>query len=74
MKKCNLSVTRKSPAQGRQLEIFSQNLINQKPQISSIAGISPRERNRYRVTVGSEILGDFLSFDEAMNLAKGGES
>jgi hypothetical protein len=44
----------------------------QKPQISSIPGISPRERDRYRVVMGDRILGDRLTLDEALKLAQGG--
>jgi hypothetical protein len=44
----------------------------QKSQISSIPGVSPKQRNRYRVMQGSRILGDRLSIDEALNLAKRG--
>lgn len=40
-----------------------------KPQISSIPGIAPKERCRYRVTLGDQILGDFLTIDEAIALA-----
>jgi hypothetical protein len=40
-----------------------------KPQISSIAGIPPKERHRYRVTLGDKVLGDFLTLDEAIALA-----
>jgi hypothetical protein len=43
-----------------------------KAQISSISGISPRERNRYRVLLGDRILGDRLTIDEALKLAKRG--
>jgi hypothetical protein len=45
----------------------------QKPQISSIPGIPPKERNRYRVMLGDEILGNRLTLDEALKLAKGGK-
>ncbi len=46
----------------------------QKPQISSIPGVPANERQRYRVMVAGEILGDYLSADEALELAaKGGE-
>jgi hypothetical protein len=41
----------------------------QKPQISSIPGISPKQRDRYRVTVENRILGDRLTLDEAIFLA-----
>ena len=44
-----------------------------KPQISSILGVSPRERDRYRVVLGDRILGDRLNLDEALKLAKGGK-
>jgi hypothetical protein len=48
--------------------------LPQKPQISSISGILPTERNRYRVVLGNRILGERLTFDEALELAKGGKS
>ena len=41
----------------------------QKPQISGIPGISPKDRHRYRVIIGNEILGDRLNVDEAIALA-----
>lgn len=41
----------------------------EKPQVSGIPGIPPRERHRYRVTLGEEILGDRLTLDEAVTLA-----
>ena len=44
-----------------------------KPQISSVPGAHPLERNRYRVMVGGEILGDRLTLDEALVIAKRGE-
>jgi hypothetical protein len=43
-----------------------------KPQIVSIPGISPKRRDRYRVMIGERILGDNLSLDEALILAKRG--
>jgi hypothetical protein len=39
---------------------------SQKPQIVSVPGVSPKQRDRYRVLFGSEILGDFLTLDEAI--------
>jgi hypothetical protein len=42
---------------------------SKKPQICSIPGVSPKERDRYRVVLGGEILGDRLSIDEAIALA-----
>jgi hypothetical protein len=47
--------------------------LRQKPQISSIPGVSPKQRDRYRVVFGSEVLGDRLTLDEAIALAKGGK-
>jgi hypothetical protein len=41
----------------------------QKPQISSSPGVSPRDRHRYRVTLGEEILGDRLTITETLKLA-----
>jgi hypothetical protein len=43
-----------------------------KPQISSIPGLSPKERRRYRVMLGDVILGDLLTIDEALELVRGG--
>lgn len=58
--------------QGRsqQLELFAKISTPQKPQITSIEGISPKERNRYRVVLGERILGDRLTLDQALELAK----
>jgi hypothetical protein len=46
--------------------------LRQKPQISSIPGVSPKQRDRYRVVMGDRILGDRLTLDEALKLAQGG--
>lgn len=54
-----------------QLQSFAK---KQKPQISIIPGISPRERNRYRVLLGDQVLGNQLNIDQAIALAKGGEA
>lgn len=48
-------------------------LFRHKPQIVSILGICPKEKNRYRVVLGGELLGERLTLDEALKLAKGGE-
>jgi hypothetical protein len=48
-------------------------LFSDKPQIVSIPGVPPKEQHRYRVTFGSQILGERLTLDEALKLAKGGE-
>jgi hypothetical protein len=71
MFKYSTSLARKSPARGRQLEISEYNLISQKPQITSIPGVSVRERNRYRVVLGDAILGDFLTIEQALELVGG---
>jgi hypothetical protein len=44
-----------------------------RPQIVSIPGVSPKEQHRYRVKAGDEVLGDRLTLDEALKLAKGGK-
>jgi len=71
-KTCNPSVTQNPPLEGRQLELFKHTGNQHKPQISSIPGISPKQRDRYRVMVGNEILGNRLTLDKAIALAKGG--
>jgi len=70
--KCNLSVTQKPPVEGRQLELFTHTGDRHKPQISSIPGISPKQRDRYRVVLGDQVLGDRLTLDEAIALTKEG--
>ena len=57
----------------QQLELFPLPGKAEKAQISSIPGASPKERNRYRVTIGTRILGDRLTADQAQRLAQGGE-
>jgi hypothetical protein len=54
----------------QQLELFPLPLKRQKPQITSVPGTSIRERDRYRVVIEGAILGDRLTLDEAVNLAK----
>lgn len=44
----------------------------QKPQISSIPGVSPKERNRYQVMIGDEVIAARLTSDEAFEVAKQG--
>lgn len=46
----------------------------QKPQISSVPGTSPKQRDRYRVVCRDQILGDRLSIEQALELAKTGSS
>jgi hypothetical protein len=48
--------------------------LKAKPQISSIPGVSPKDSKRYRVKLGHKILGDRLCLDEALKIAKRGES
>jgi hypothetical protein len=43
-----------------------------KPQISCIPGISLTSQRKYQVKVGDRILGDKLTLQEALELAKGG--
>jgi hypothetical protein len=61
----------------QQLELFAAPdtglCLKVKPQIPSIPGISPKERRRYRVKLGDKVLGDRLTLDEALQLAKQGE-
>jgi hypothetical protein len=47
--------------------------LRQKPQISSIPGVSPKQRDRYRVVLRGAILGDRLSIDQAIAFGKRGE-
>ena len=63
-------ISRNPPVEGRQLELFAPQCIRHKRQITSIPGISPKERHRYRVLMGDRILGDRLTLDEAIALAK----
>jgi hypothetical protein len=72
-KDCATNIAQNSPLKGRQLDLFIHQGNLHKPQILSIPGISPRERDRYRVMLGGEILGERLTLDEALKLAKGGE-
>lgn len=71
----NHQSVRQSP---QQLELFAAPntglVLKTKPQIVSIPGISLKELHRYRVTLGSRILGDRLTLDEALKLAKRGEA
>lgn len=69
-KTCATSITPKSPSNGRQLELFTTGDLHNKPQIFSIPGISPKQRDRYRVMAGNEILGDRLTLDEVLTLSK----
>jgi hypothetical protein len=48
--------------------------FHHKPQIVSIPGVSPKDRFRYRVILGNQILGTKLTLDEALKVAKGGKA
>jgi len=67
------NIAQNPPAWGRQLDLFPHQGNRHKPQISSIPGIFPKERNRYRVMIGGQALGDRLSIDEALLLVKEGK-
>ena len=71
-KNCATTITQNSPAKGRQLDLFNHTGNLRKPQICSVPGVCPKQRNRYRVLMGDRILGDRLTLDEALLLAKGG--
>jgi hypothetical protein len=62
----NIAETSKQSSK-QQIQAFSK-----KPQISSIPGVPPRERHRYRVTLGDKLLGEYLDLDQALQLVKGG--
>jgi hypothetical protein len=44
-------------------------IFRKKAQITSSPGVLPKQRDRYRVIVGTRVLGDFLNIDEALLLA-----
>ena len=44
-------------------------LQKSQPQISCLPGVSVKQKHRYRVILGGEILGDKLSLNEALKLA-----
>lgn len=48
-------------------------IFRQKAQIISVPGISPKQRDRYRVVLGTRVLGARLSLDEALRLSQGGK-
>jgi hypothetical protein len=73
-KTCAISLALNPPVEGRQLKLFNYTGNRHKPQISSIPGISVKRRDRYRVVLGDEVLGDRLTLDEAITLVKGGAS
>lgn len=55
-------------------DLFNQLSKRQKPQIESIPGVLPKERKRYQIKVGEQVIATNLSIDEALQVAKGGES
>jgi hypothetical protein len=75
----NCQTVRRSPQsqpQYEQLNLFDNGFpFKQKPQISSVKGSSPYQKNRYQVTLGDRVLGSRLNIDEAVELAnQGGEA
>jgi hypothetical protein len=60
--------------QGSLLDLFNCPSRRHKPQISSIPGISSKESKRYRVMLGDQVLGNGLTANEALQLAKEGGS
>lgn len=68
-KKCSNIVTQNSPPQGRQLELFPPAYKSRKPQIESIPGVSPRDRNRYQVVLGGKAICTRLDASDAAQLA-----
>jgi hypothetical protein len=70
-KDCATSIPQNSLVKGRQLDLFVRQGNLHKPQILSIPGISMKRRDRYRVMVGNEVLGEFLTIDKALPLAQG---
>jgi hypothetical protein len=71
-KNCGTNIPQNPPSKGRQLEIFTSLGKRHKPKICSIPGVFPKQRDRYRVVLWDRILGDHLSIDQAIALAKGG--
>jgi hypothetical protein len=53
----------------QQLELFPSFHNRQKPQIESTPGISPKERDRYRVMIGDKVVASQLNADDAAKLA-----
>ncbi|HEY9671315.1 MAG TPA: hypothetical protein V6D11_07720 [Waterburya sp.] len=49
-------------------KIAQQQAIFQKPQISSVPNVSPKERNRYQVTLGDRLIVSGLNVDDATKL------
>jgi hypothetical protein len=72
---CTSSISQNPPLNRRvcQLELFPLIKKRQKPQISSVPGTHPLERNRYQVTVGGKAIATGLTSDEALTIAKRGE-
>jgi hypothetical protein len=58
-----------SPAYGRQLELFPVSTKREKPQISSVPGISATTRRRYQVAIGDRVIATRLTVDQAWEIA-----
>jgi hypothetical protein len=82
MKNCNTIIPQNPPPNRRveelstvqenfqQLELFALPPKRQKPQISSVPGTHPLERNRYQVTMGGKAIASKVNANEASLLAK----
>jgi hypothetical protein len=66
-KKRNTNIPRKSLVNWKQLELFP--LQVKKPQVSSIPGVSPKERRRYQVKIGDRIIASHLDIDDALAIS-----
>ena len=64
------SIAQNLSVEGRQLELFNPMGNRYTPQISSIPGISPKQRDRYQVVFRDQVLGNHLTLDEAIALVK----
>ncbi len=80
MKTCNIMVSQNPPPNRRveklstqqeslQLELFQLPQKRQKPQISSVPGVSAKDPYRYRVMVGGKAIASELTADAAVTLA-----
>lgn len=66
----------RSQHETKQLSLFAESEIPKKPakpQIASSPGVCIKRRDRYRVVLGAEVLGDGLTIDKALQLVKGGK-
>lgn len=57
------------PKNSQQLSLFPLPQNSQTPQISSIPGVSAKEKRRYQVTIGDRVIASNLTSDEALAIA-----